>query len=113
MKEVSAKEKQIQDLQANLKSQEEEHLFIKDKLTKMKEQRNEIKNILLVHYHKLLAEGRDTRKEGLIWIIKKIWALGSKVVVSYIPNFLDDKSIQYIFKVSFSITLSVQQKNLN
>ena len=65
-----------------------------------KDEIQQIKNALLLHYHKLLSEGRDTRKEGLIWIIKAIWALGCTVVLSYFPSFLDEELICYLFKVN-------------
>jgi hypothetical protein len=70
---------------------------IKNIIKKENIELDEIKNILLVHYHKLLAEGRDTRKEGLCWLIKAIWNLGSKVIASYLPSFLDEKSISFIY----------------
>jgi hypothetical protein len=84
---------------------------IKDKLVKELEDSNQkyqitkdeiqqIKNTLLLHYHKLLSEGKDTRKEGLIWIIKAIWTLGCTVVLSYFPSFLDEDIICYLFKVN-------------
>jgi hypothetical protein len=33
----------------------------------------------------------------LIWIIKAIWNLGEKVMASYLPSFLDESSISYLF----------------
>lgn len=38
------------------------------------------------------------RKEGLSWIIKSIWQLGYKVIPSFLPDFLDEKAISYVFK---------------
>ena len=46
-----------------------------------------IRNELFVHYHRLLNEGKDTRNEGLSWIIKAIWNLEYNVLISYLPNF--------------------------
>lgn len=65
---------------------------------------DEIKSELVVYYHKLLSEGKDTRKEGLVWIIREIWNLNARVQVSYFPRFLDDKAIKYLFKVSYLTT---------
>jgi hypothetical protein len=56
-----------------------------------------VKNQLMIHYHILLKEGKDTRQEGLSWIIKAIWNLGYNVIMSYLPNFLDEIAIEYIF----------------
>ena len=38
------------------------------------------------------------RKDGLTWIIKAIWNLGFDVITSYLPNFLDESSINYLFE---------------
>jgi hypothetical protein len=56
------------------------------------------KSKLVDHYHALLKEGRDSRGEGLIWILKEIISLGSNVKLSCMPNFLDETSILYLFK---------------
>ena len=65
-----------------------------------KEERNKIKKELLIHYHNLLLEGKDIRKEGLSWIIKSIWNLKSNVLLSYLPKFLDEQSISFLFSYS-------------
>ncbi len=57
-----------------------------------------MKSKLLDHYHALLKEGRDSRGEGLIWILKEIIFLGSNIKLSCMPNFLDEASIVYLFK---------------
>jgi hypothetical protein len=69
----------------------------KETITKMKEQLDILKNKLLLHYHQLLNDGKDTRNEGITWIIKAIWNLGSNVIISYMPNFLDESLINFIF----------------
>lgn len=89
-----------------LKEKQEEREILKKKLDVIV---NEIKlnntnlkqiiNSLLCHYHTLLNEGLNLRKEGLVWAIKAIWNLGYDVVVSYFPNYLDQNCIKYLFKV--------------
>ena len=69
-------------------------------LKDFREERNKIKKKLLLHYHNLLSEGKDTRKEGLSWIIKAIWNLKSNVLLSYLPKFLDNESIYFLFSYS-------------
>ena len=69
-------------------------------LCSLKQQYNCIKHDLIVHYHNLLLEGKDTRNEGLSWIIKRIWKFNEEVIMSYIPTFLDVKSVDYLFEVS-------------
>ena len=71
-----------------------------DELKDFKEERNKIKNELLLHYHNLLSEGKDTRKEGLSWIIRAIWNLKSNVLMSCLPKFLDEQSISFLFSYS-------------
>ena len=71
-----------------------------EELKEFKEERNKIKKELLSHYHNLLLEGKDTRKEGLSWIINAIWNLKSNVLLSYLPKFLDDESISFLFSYS-------------
>ena len=70
-------------------------IFVKEGYEELKK----IKSKLLAHYHKILMEGKDTRSEGLSWLIKAIWGLGSKVILSYLPNFMDEQSISYLFEV--------------
>lgn len=81
----------------NVKNKLNELKSIKEDLKKTI---NEIKNELVVHYHKVLSKGLDVRKEGLSWIIQEIWNLGEKVQISFFPSFLDEFSVQYLFKVS-------------
>ena len=66
-------------------------------LKDFKEKHNLIRNELLVHYHKLLLEGKDTRKDGLSWIIQAIWNLKSNIIMSFMPKFLDRESISFLF----------------
>ena len=43
--------------------------------------KNKIKKELLLHYHNLLSKGKDTRKDGLSWIIRAIWNLKTNVLI--------------------------------
>ena len=72
---------------------------IKNKLKENQSEYKEIKAELFLHYLNILKEGKDSRKDGIIWIIKAIWGLGYDILFSYLPIFLDDKSISFIFKV--------------
>lgn len=55
---------------------------------------------LTLHYHKQLIDGKDTRDKGLTWIIQSIWSLGSEVLISYLPKYLDESLISYLFLYS-------------
>ena len=93
LKEITLNKENI----IELKKKENE---IKEKLSELKEKYLNKKEELIQHYHYLLFEGLETRKEGLIWIIKSIWDLNEDVNMSFIPNFLDEKAIEYLFIVS-------------
>ena len=71
-----------------------------NEMKKFKEIHLNIKEELLVHYHRLLSEGKDTRKEGLSWIILAIWNLKSNALLSFLPKFLDQNIILFLFEYS-------------
>jgi hypothetical protein len=103
-KEFDKKDRLMSQIKTDIESQlkEKETLRIninncKIKLDTLNKKLNLVKNQLMLHYHVLLNEGRDTRHEGLAWIIKAIWNLGCNVIISYLPNFLDEKAIEYLF----------------
>ena len=58
----------------------------------------EMKIKLYNHYLRLLKEGEDSRSDGLSWIIKEIFSLGKNVLISYLPKFLDEYGIAFLFK---------------
>ena len=96
-------------------------LNIKDPLKKINQEIFEIKkqersvvNKLMTHYETLLFKGEEVRNEGLIWIIKAIWGLGENVPMTFIPPFLDFKSIEFLFQyANKSIELDNSKKILN
>jgi len=76
---------------------------IKDLTTKMHALKLEIRNVKkkqINYYHQVLSAGIDTRQEGLVWIIKVIWYLGANVALNKLPRFLDEKAVEYLFKVA-------------
>ena len=50
------------------------------------------------HYLDILKTGKDTRNEGLSWVIKEIFLLGKKVLTSYFPEYLDHLGKTFLFK---------------
>lgn len=74
---------------------------IKKKLECLKKEIKAIKTKQLSYYTRLLSEGKDGRQEGLIWIIKTLWLLGFNVSLSWMPRFLDQKAVQFLFKVNW------------
>lgn len=73
---------------------------IEDSIKELKHEIEKLIDILFLHYHKLLSSGKDTRSEGLIWIIKKIWLLKKDILMSYMPKYLDEKIINYLFQTA-------------
>lgn len=67
------------------------------KMNILKHQINDHKKVLEIHYHNLLIEGIDTRTKGLSWILIAIWNLGCEVLMSYLPSFLDNHLISFLF----------------
>ena len=63
------------------------------------EKKKEIED-LYMHYLVILKEGKDTRSEGLSWIIREIFNLDKKVIISFFPKFLDKQCIQYLFNIT-------------
>ena len=80
----------------------------------IKNQERKVVNKLMTHYETLLFRGEEVRNEGLIWIIKAIWSLGENVPMTFIPPFLDFKSIEFLFQYAHkSIELDNSKKILN
>lgn len=52
----------------------------------------------LTHYRALLKEGIDSRKDGLIWIIKAIWLLGEDINIEHMPTYLDSGAIKFLLE---------------
>ena len=83
---------------------------INNNLKEYKLQYKDIREKLLVHYHQILYEGKDTRNEGLSWIIMKIWNLNSNVMLNFLPTFLDEECIIFLFKYTSGL---IQINELN
>lgn len=67
---------------------------------------------LSLHFHNILKEGVDVRNEGLSWVIKEIFMLGEDVSLNYLPEYLDEESINYLFKIArLGMDLKVLEKD--
>ena len=98
----------------DIKNIETEIKTLNKELIELREKDNNIVQKLMKHFQALLYSGRDTRNEGLIWIIKSMWNLGKNVPMQFIPTFLDFKSIEFLFKLANkSIELENKKKILN
>ncbi len=50
------------------------------------------KEKLKVFLRRLLKLGSDSRSGGVTWLIDRLWALGEKVELEQLPEFLDEKA---------------------
>ena len=99
-KKKSEKQKLIQILDNN-------NIEIK----KLHEKRKKTVEKLYIHYLNILHDGRDTRSEGLSWAIREIFKLNKKVIMSFLPEFLDRSCIQYLFKVAHNTMKTIEIEN--
>jgi len=105
---------QIKKYKEELKNLDIDIKALNEQLSELRKKDHIIVQKLMKHYEALLFKGKDTRNEGLIWIIKAIWGLGQNVPMQFIPTFLDFKSIEFLFKLAHkSIELDSKKKLLN
>ena len=93
-------EKDIINNKQNKKSIIEQLNSINDNLKNLHKIRNFFIQKLYEHYLNVLKDGKDTRNEGLSWVIREIFFLDKKVMLSYMPKFLDKCCIKYIFDMT-------------
>ena len=77
---------------------------LKNNMLQIKKEISEIKEEIYLKRHELneyylltLYEGLDFKSEGLVSLIKSIWNIGMDVDISFMPTYLDRKSVDYLF----------------
>ena len=90
------KQKLMSDIQENAKKAAE----IDKLVTKTRNELKLIQKALILHYFSILKEGKDTRDEGLVWVVKKLWNKGELTPIESFPGFLDVKTVSVILKLS-------------
>ena len=88
----------LTELKKKKKEITEEIKLLEEEKKKINLENEEIKMKLYNHYLRLLKEGEDSRSDGLSWIIKEIFSLGKNVLISYLPKFLDEYGIAFLFQ---------------
>ena len=95
---------QIKDLNVKLDDLKKEKKNILKKVNDLEYKKEclKIKKNILVqelykHYLNILKDGKDTRNEGLSWAIKEIFLLKKKVLLSYLPVYLDHLGKVFLF----------------
>ena len=66
---------------------------------------------LYKHYLDLLKNGKDSRKDGLAWIIIEIFYLNKKVSTRNFPKYLDISCIRFLFKMANLSIKIIQLEN--
>ena len=99
------RENQKKLLRENILGKEELKLKLESELIKKKDIFNQakeefisVRSDLINRYHMKLYEGISYHNEGLPSIIKDIWKLNVQVNTNFMPSYLDQKSIQYLFQ---------------
>ena len=70
---------------------------LEDQKEKLRIKKRSLIQELYKHYLEILKIGKDTRNEGLSWVIKEIFLLGKKVLLTFLPNFLDHLCKIFLF----------------
>ena len=102
----------VNDNKKILENMLKENEDLKEQYNNKKKKINELKNELINIYHTTLFEGLDFRGEGLARIILNIWNLGGNIDMNFIPTYLDNKSIEYLFKKARQIVDMAKVKKL-
>ena len=101
--------KQMEELSKSKEKINEELDICKNELSYMKlvyinlvkNQRN--------YYLDVLKKGYDVRDEGLIWVVKRLLEIQTKLEYHHFPKFLDHNQIKYIIEVA---NLSLEEAQL-
>ena len=67
---------------------------------KTKEELNAIRSAQISHYYAVLKEGKDTRSEGLLWVVKRLWGEEQKTPLERFPAFLEDTTITIVIELA-------------
>ena len=108
--EAEKLEKEINEQKINKHLVAEDLEDINKKLKIIHINKKNIIDKLYIHYLTILKEGKDTREEGLAWVICEILNLGKKVMMSFFPKYLDEKCILYLFEMAH---LLIKSKTLD
>ena len=108
---MEMQENKINELLSEKKNIENQLKKIEKSLEEIKKEMKEISNKLMISYRESLYQGTHVKNEGLVWLIKSIWALDQNVPLSFMPGFLDYESIDYLFKLTRKLNLIEKLRN--
>lgn len=100
--ERDEKQKQIQSVvsedEKKMQSLQKEKDVLREKCNNKKKKIIEFKKELINIFHSKLFEGLDFKGEGIVKMILNIWNLGEDIDMNFIPPFLDQESVDFLFK---------------
>ena len=108
-KKAEQLENEVNEQKINKKLISENLSNINQKLKIIHINKKNIIDKLYIHYLTILKNGTDTREEGLGWVICEILNLRKKVMMSFLPKYLDENCVLYLFKIAH---LLKKMKNL-
>lgn len=110
--EIDQKEKQKGEISQKISEKvEKREKVLKDLDEAARSLRKKLQSIRSTqrgHYLTLLKEGKDTRNEGIKWILIALWKIGETVTIEDFPKFLDEDSVYFIIFVGQK-TLEIEE----
>jgi hypothetical protein len=80
-------------------------------ISRLKSQLKQVREVQLKHFKGLLAEGIDTRSQGLEWIVRELWRLGLTVTEEMFPSYLDTAAVKAILALAEKSRLISQSQS--
>jgi len=79
-----------------------EHMFILQReLNKTKKHISNLTYSQILYYTDMLNKGFDVRKEGLVWIVKRLIELKSRPTYNQFPQHLNNHQIEYLLNLGY------------
>jgi hypothetical protein len=80
------------------KKNSEEIKYLEEEIELLDAKLELVRNALRNYYLEILARGEKVKKNGIVWIVHKLWKIKVIVYASMLPQFLDRESAKYVFK---------------
>ena len=77
-----------------------EAVAIDQQATAIEHELEAAKSVETAHFLSILKQGKDTRGQGLAWIVKKLWKAGETVSDGMFPDFLDEEAVRIVLFIA-------------
>ena len=105
-------EEEIKELKEEKKEINEELEICKNEIAYMKLVYIHLVKTQRKYYLDLLKKGYDVRGEGLIWVVKRLLEIQTKLEYHHFPKFLDNNQIKYIIEMANLSLEEIQLKTI-